>query len=248
MRAILTYHSIDSSGSPISVDPLVFDGHVRWLASGRVPVVGLSELLALPDDMDAVALTFDDAFANFATEAWPRLRAHNLPVTLYVPTRFVGTTNRWAEMPGGRMPPLPLLDWPVLARLHEDGLTLGAHSRTHPDLRALDPTVLEDEVLGSIDDIQREAGARAESFAYPYGYWNTQVAAVVRSACNWACTTDLRPLGRSDENHLLPRLDAIYLNGPGRLEHFGRPTFRRYVWGRAWIHACGQWVRARRRA
>ena len=38
MRAILTYHSIDESGSPISVDPDAFRRHVRWLASGRVRV------------------------------------------------------------------------------------------------------------------------------------------------------------------------------------------------------------------
>ncbi|TFG50637.1 MAG: polysaccharide deacetylase, partial [Gemmatimonadales bacterium] len=45
MRAILTYHSIDDSGSPISVAPEQFRAHVRWLQSGVIRVVPLAELL-----------------------------------------------------------------------------------------------------------------------------------------------------------------------------------------------------------
>jgi peptidoglycan/xylan/chitin deacetylase (PgdA/CDA1 family) len=71
MRAILTYHSIDDSGSPISVAPEEFRAHVRWLGSGAVRVVPLAKLVTLPPDDDAVALTFDDAFENFSTIAAP---------------------------------------------------------------------------------------------------------------------------------------------------------------------------------
>ena len=38
MRAVLTYHSIDDSGSPISVRRDAFQRHVKWLASGQVAV------------------------------------------------------------------------------------------------------------------------------------------------------------------------------------------------------------------
>ena len=34
MRGILTYHSVDPSGSPISIDEKAFRAHVAWLASG----------------------------------------------------------------------------------------------------------------------------------------------------------------------------------------------------------------------
>jgi peptidoglycan/xylan/chitin deacetylase (PgdA/CDA1 family) len=243
VRAILTYHSVDETGSAISIRPSVFDRHVRWLASGRVSVVGLTELLDVPDDRDALAITFDDALANFRSEAWPRLKEHGLPATLFVPTAYVGRTNNWGTMPGGDMPELPILDWRSLARLQEEGVTLGSHSRAHPDLRSLDPTAAREEVLGSIDDIERETGRRPESFAYPYGYWDAAVAAIVRQACRCACTTELRPLERSDACHLLPRLDAYYLNGPGRLEDFGKSIFREYIRARARIRVLGQWLR-----
>lgn len=246
MKAILTYHSVDSSGSVISVPPAVFDRDVRWIASSSVAVMTLPQLLRLPDDRDAVAITFDDAYTNFQVEAWPRLRDHGLPVTLFVPTGFVGKTNRWAETPGGRMPPLPILDWPALATLQEDGVTLGAHTRTHADLRTLDGAVLEDEVWGSVEDLLRQTGQRPETFAYPYGYWTPSAASVVRAACQCACTTELRPLGGRDDAHLLPRLDAFYLKGPARLENFGRFSFREYIRVRSRLRAFAHEVRAKR--
>ena len=48
MKAILTYHSVDDSGSAVSVSPDAFRRHVRWLASERVRVVTVPQLPALP--------------------------------------------------------------------------------------------------------------------------------------------------------------------------------------------------------
>lgn len=229
MRAILTYHSIDKTGSVISVSPDVFDRQVRWLASSRVAVVSLTDLLQVPEDQDAVALTFDDAYANFASEAWPRLRDHGLTATVFVPTAFTGKSNDWAELPGGRMPRLPILDWHTLAKLQEEGVSLGAHSRHHPDLRGLSGQELHDEIAGSVEDIRRETGAQAAAFSYPYGFWTQATVAAVRRTCACAVTTELRALSRHDDPCLLPRLDSYYLNGTARLENFGRLNFRGYL-------------------
>jgi peptidoglycan/xylan/chitin deacetylase (PgdA/CDA1 family) len=235
VRAILTYHSVDASRSVISVHPDRFASHVRWLASGRVRVVSVSELIENDGREPAVALTFDDAFANFATVAWPLLRAHHLPATVFVPTGFVGGANSWAEMPGGRMTALPLCDWATLARLGEEGVTLGAHTRTHPDLRRLDASALADEIGGSIEDIRRETGQTADGFAYPYGYVDARVAGAARGMVRWACTTALSPLRGDDDPLRLPRLDSYFLQGPGRLDAFGSATFRAYMRLRALI-------------
>lgn len=246
MKAILTYHSIDSTGSVISVSPETFARHVRWMTSGAVTVVTLAELLRLPPDRDAVALTFDDAYTNFASEAWPRLSAHGLPATLYVPTGFAGKANTWAELPGGSMPRLPILDWPALGRLREAGVTLGAHTRTHPDLRSLEASALQDEIEGAFDDLRRETGQARETFSYPYGFQNEAAVSVVKRACGNAVTTELRPLRDRDDAHLLPRLDTFYLHGPGGLEHYGGWAFRQYLGMRSRVRALGQRVRARR--
>ena len=46
MRAILTYHSIDESGSPISISRRDFRRHIEWFASGAVQVLPLDVLAA----------------------------------------------------------------------------------------------------------------------------------------------------------------------------------------------------------
>ncbi|HEY0872631.1 MAG TPA: polysaccharide deacetylase family protein [Vicinamibacterales bacterium] len=229
MKAILTYHSVDSSGSVISVPPATFDRHVRWMASSGVAVVPLQDLLRTDVERDAIAITFDDAYTNFMEEAWPRLRDHGLPVTLFVPTAFTGKTNDWSALPGGDMPSLPILDWTRLNRLKDEGVSLGAHTRRHPDMRTLDARQLEDEVWGSVEDLHRETGTKPEAFAYPYGFCGSAGLEIVRAACACACTTELRPLRQGDDAHLLPRLDTFYLRGPAGIEHFGRRSFREYL-------------------
>jgi peptidoglycan/xylan/chitin deacetylase (PgdA/CDA1 family) len=150
MRAILTYHSIDSSGSPISVAPDAFARHVVWLASGRVSVEPLAAIVqggdCAADGRDRVALTFDDAFENFGTVAWPRLRASGLPATVFVVSEHVGGTNRWDGVPAPGIPELPLLSWDALGACAAAGADIGAHSRTHPHLPDLPAAARQDEL------------------------------------------------------------------------------------------------------
>lgn len=235
MRAILTYHSIDPSGSVISVDADRWRAHARWLGSGAVRVLGLEELVRGDSEGDTVALTFDDGFANFADEAWPPLREHALPVTLFVVSDHAGRTNAWSGKNHPDVPTLPLLAWDAIARLAEEGVTIGAHTRTHPDLRTLDPSALADELEGAAERIAAETGRRPSAFAYPYGATDERVTAAAGRAYRLACTTEFRALEPGEDPSALPRLDAFYFRAPGRLESWGSGSFRRYVWlrGRA---------------
>lgn len=230
MRAILTYHSVDPSGSPISIEADVFRRQVEWLASGRVQVVSLDQVLSLPADTLAVALTFDDGFANFATEAAPLLRDRGLPATLFVVTGHVGRDNRWRGRGDEGVPLLPLLDWDELGRLRETGVTLGAHTRTHPRLTRLDGPMLEAELAEPADEMERRLGQPPEGLAYPYGSVDDRVARATAARYRWACTTELRPLGKADSRHRLPRIDARYLQDPARLPSWGSAGFRAWLW------------------
>lgn len=229
VRAILTYHSIDPSGSPVSIDREVFARHVRWLAASDVRVVPLDELLALPPRTDAVALTFDDAFANFGTEAWPLLAEHGLPATLYVVTDHAGGANDWGGAPAPGIPTLPLLGWDALGALAEAGVTLGVHGRRHVAAYGLARPQLEDELLGARARIRQETGVRCGDLAWPYGKSDGLARCVAREHFERACSTSLRVL-REHENLLaLPRVDAWYLQAPGRLEAWGTAGLARYL-------------------
>src|SRR6202043_11676 len=90
--AILTYHSLDDSGSVISVPPALFRRQMDFLAASGIPVVPLNEVMKRPG---SVAITFDDGFRNFADHAVPVLERHRLPATVFVVSRYCGLTNDW---------------------------------------------------------------------------------------------------------------------------------------------------------
>ena len=81
---ILTYHRLES--------PQLFDAQMNYLAE-HYEVVSMQDLVdayqrgkRLPPR--AVMVTFDDAYCDFAEEAWPILKRYHLPVTLFVPTAY----------------------------------------------------------------------------------------------------------------------------------------------------------------
>jgi peptidoglycan/xylan/chitin deacetylase (PgdA/CDA1 family) len=248
VKAILTYHSIDSSGSPISLDRETFLRHVRWLTSGAIAVVPLETLLRLPWDAKAVAVTFDDGFANFATEAAPALLEHGVPVTLFVVSDAVGGTNAWGGRVDRTVPQLPLLGWTDLGRLVEAGVTLGAHTRTHARLATLHRTELEHQVVGCAERIRAESGCTPRTFAYPYGEAGAAAAAMVRATYTAGVTTELRALRSGDDWATLPRIDAYYLRDSRWLDVWGTPRLRRYVWLRRNLREARRYVPTTRRA
>ena len=144
MKAILTYHSVDDSGSPISVGSDAFAGHARWLRRAGVPVVTLDTLLASSDtSTDAVAVTFDDALVT-ARPAIERLLGDGLPVTIFVVTGRVGQTNSWEGRPQAGIPTFDLMDWPDLDALRARGAlrfsaSAGRRELAHPCARTCAP-------------------------------------------------------------------------------------------------------------
>lgn len=84
-----------------------------------------------------------------------------------------------------------VLDWDELRALAADGLTLAAHSRTHPLLTRVPPAAQLAEAAGSRDDLEREIGPVLPVFAYPSGAWDAVAAeSVGRAGYDLAFTTD----------------------------------------------------------
>jgi peptidoglycan/xylan/chitin deacetylase (PgdA/CDA1 family) len=226
MKAILTYHSVDESGSVISIAEQVFRRHVRWLASGRVRVLPLDRLADAPDGEDAVAITFDDGLESFERIAAPLLREHGLPATLFVVTDAVGTTNVW---PGGADAGIPVFrvsGWNALGRLAAEGVSIGAHTCTHPNLALVDRDAVEREIVASKAALARELGIDVATFAYPYGALCDAARDVVAREFRYGVTTRLAMLASHDDPAMLPRLDSYYFRAPGTLEAWGTARFR----------------------
>ena len=76
---------------------------------------------------------------------------------------------------GGRV-----LSWEQLRQLAREGLTLGAHTRTHAIMTKVTPEQMREEIRGSQEDLQREIGECLPIFCYPNGNHNDAVLAVLR--------------------------------------------------------------------
>ena len=86
-----------------------------------------------------------------------------------------------------------VLSWPALRRLAREGVSLGAHSRTHPLLSRLPEQRVATEIAGSVEDLHRETGRIPSAFAFPGGAVPPGADRVLRAAgIRLAVTTSAR--------------------------------------------------------
>ena len=214
--AILTYHSLDNSGSVISTRPELFQAQIESLAAGGITVTSLDKLRQTPN---AVALTFDDGYQNFAEFALPLLLRHRIFATVFIVSGQCGQSNSWE---GSRhIPGLKLMSWETLRSLPADLISLGAHSVSHPDLTRLSMESVQTELRQSRAEIEQRTGRPVSCFAYPYGAVNKRVRDAAAREYRLAVGTRLERVPDEPDPLNLPRIDAYYLK---RLSQFRRQT------------------------
>lgn len=172
---VLMYHRVVRGNrydsARLAVDQVLFRDQMTVLSEHGFVCTSLSELLgridASQDVSRHVAVTFDDAFADFSVCAWPVLRELQFRATLYVPTAHVGLTADWLPIERGS---LPLLSWPEIVDLHDDGVEVGSHGHVHRPLDEQPPEVVAGDLARSRSALHEQAGIEARTLAYPNGY------------------------------------------------------------------------------
>jgi len=211
---ILTYHSIDSSNSIVSIDEETFVKHLQYLKENNFQVVSLSTALGLLKRGKCkgkeVVLTFDDGFENFYTTVYPLLDKFQMPATVFLVTDYCGKDNYW---PGQNqsIPKMPLMNWSMVTELAKLGIDFGAHSCSHPDLTKLTFDDAANEILKSRKIIQERTAQQVNYFAYPYGVSNSKIQQIVGKEFQAGLGTFLSPTKIDDGIANLPRVDAYYL-------------------------------------
>jgi peptidoglycan/xylan/chitin deacetylase (PgdA/CDA1 family) len=227
MKAILTFHSIDDSGSVLSYPAKSFASLLEALSKSGMPVVTLDELLRA-ETRQGISLTFDDGMRSLFSTALPILQDYAFPAHLYLTTGSVAKTNRWPTQPDAA-PGFDMLSWDEIEKCHAGGVQIEAHTHTHPDMRELDNAQMQQECDTADALIETRLGRRPRYFAYPYGYKNDSVSDFVRSRYAATVTTQLSCLGRNDDTANLPRLDSYYLRAPWIQQNLASPLSRAYL-------------------
>lgn len=195
---ILTYHHIrdadparDEMGNRLSTSPAQFSRDLDWLISQGYHAINFRDLSgAIPDR--PVMITFDDGYDD-AVMAQAIVVAHHLTATFYIVPGFVGR-------PG-------YLSWEQVRSLRANGMDIGAHTMTHPELPMLPVDRQRQEIEQSLSILELQTGQRPITFAYPYGAYNSDTVNVARSAgVPFAVTTHGGLAGPADDPMLLPRL------------------------------------------
>ncbi len=135
-----------------------------------------------------VIITFDDAYADLTTHAFPALLRHHFSATVFVPTALIGGTIECSPHKPDAV--IPVMTASGISEWAERGIEFGAHSRTHADLTRISAGDALEEIRGSRDDLAALLGRDVRTFAYPYGRWNAAVREMVSQLFETAFTIE----------------------------------------------------------
>ncbi|CAL9649065.1 hypothetical protein SUDANB1_06547 [Streptomyces sp. enrichment culture] len=180
---ILMYHAVatdpNEATRALSVTPEAFAEQMAVLADRGLTPVTTAELAAcwrsgraLPER--PVLITFDDGYEGVHRHALPALAKHGFPATLFVSTGWL----RGPYDTGGGLD--TMLDWDQVRELAAEGVEIGGHSHSHPQLDQVSDATLRFELIHCKEIVSDQLGNVPASFAYPYGYSSRRVRQAVR--------------------------------------------------------------------
>ncbi|MEE2002219.1 polysaccharide deacetylase family protein [Alkalimonas sp. MEB108] len=179
---ILIYHHIAEDTPRVSStteDEL--RQHLTHLQEHGFDVVGLDVLLSKlqsgePVPHNAVAITFDDGYANNYTAAHPILMEFGMPYTIFISPGDID--NRTG----------PVMSWEQIRRMSDDGVLVANHAMHHEKMAQPEPGESEADwlkrmrqtILDAEQRIKEETGQSHRFLAYPYGEFSPKLEALVK--------------------------------------------------------------------
>jgi peptidoglycan/xylan/chitin deacetylase (PgdA/CDA1 family) len=127
------------------------------------------------------AITFDDGFEDFFSNALPTLEQRGIPATVFLCADYLGKLATWwpetateSQQRIGR-----LENW---RQLSTDFINIGSHTMTHSYLSLLDETESRSEIRKSRVMLQELLERKIDTFSFPYGDFNTDLIHLCRDA------------------------------------------------------------------
>lgn len=169
---ILTYHSVNPTpADKYSVSPAALARQLSFVRD-HYPIVALRDIRKhFGRGGRKVIVTFDDGFADFVAFAHPILVRLGIPVTLFVPTGYLGGWNLWdaGNTDVGRKRLMTAAD---LRAVCADRLVdAGSHTMDHLSMKDLSVPEMYVQARGARQFLEALLGTPVTMFSYPYGHW-----------------------------------------------------------------------------
>jgi peptidoglycan/xylan/chitin deacetylase (PgdA/CDA1 family) len=230
---ILMYHRVasmppDTRFPKNFVSPALFADQIDALLGWGYEPITFQHWIAYRDRSARIPpkpfiVTFDDGYVDFAENAWPALKALNVPATVFVVPSLLGRTNEWDR----DEPQTPLLDPAAIRELESEGVEFGGHGYTHVALARVSPNEAREEIVRCHGALVGLLKRPPEIFAYPYSNQSAKVRQLTREA-GFKC--GVRGKGRLNWRWTDPfGLRRILMHGGVSVNDL-RSTLRRLRW------------------
>lgn len=180
-NAVLMYHSVGGPhGNPRGTFPTARLRADLTALGAMYRIVDLPAVLE-PSTRPRLAVTFDDGYRDFATEALPVLEELDVPTTLFVVSSIVSPSGCDPEAISLTAGQDEMLSGEEIRELVDHSLvTIGNHTVSHAALPKLGEEDLHREVVGAKEALERQFGIEVERFCYPGGKVNERSRSLVR--------------------------------------------------------------------
>jgi peptidoglycan/xylan/chitin deacetylase (PgdA/CDA1 family) len=201
----------DTAGYNLSVTPDNFRAQVDWLTKTGYQTITFEQFVAYfkekkPLPPKPIILTFDDAYRDFYTDAFPILKAYGQTGTVFVITGF---TDRPQYLVSEHIVEMAL-----------EGIEFGGHSARHPDLRGISASTAAIEINASKLALDMLVGKSTMAFAYPAGGFNDWAINLVKAAGYQAAVTTQEGMWHTERDLLA--LSRVRISGSTTVEYLAR--------------------------
>jgi len=173
---VLCYHSIHPHKSFASATPEQFRKHLQWLRE-HCSFVRFAEVAKACRRTEirrpAVAVTFDDGYADNYEYAFPILQECGITATFFLTVGLLGmepgVLQRFQMLRQSSCEDVRPMTWPQVREMRAAGMDAGAHTCSHANLRIMDRASVRGELTRSKEVMEQRLGERVGWMAYPFG-------------------------------------------------------------------------------